>query len=410
MITEREQATERTAETTGRASRNFILLLVIIFMVTFASSMISASPVYFLIKDLAQTPEAIGAAFAALLSIGSVAYIIANFVGGFLSDRIGRKNVIILGTVILAPSLFVYYVVPNVVWMWGIYFVETFSIQMFQPSFQALVADSSKTSSRGKAFGNYNLFWIGSTIPAPLFGGFLVDAVGLRFPFIVASLISVAGLSMSFWLIETSHQTKSAIGVQAGGDVEETVMPFSKVILIFGVMGLLNGLLNGMLSPLIRFYLDFRLHTTSTELGLVFSLGSGLVTTLVQIPGGILTDRVGRKPLMLSSILGVPFMIAMAFTGSVSQFILASAGLVALGNLGTPAYQAWMMDLVPSARRARTSGIINTVTGIGLFIGPQLSNWIYQSQGDIVLPFLVTALPWILQTPFILMLKETKSS
>jgi DHA1 family tetracycline resistance protein-like MFS transporter len=294
--------------------------------------------------------------------------------------------------------------------MWALYFIETFAIQMFQPSFQAMVADSSKTSSRGKAFGNYNLFWIGSTVPAPLFGGFLVDALGLRFPFVAASLIAVAGLFTSFWLAEAHRQPTSTPSAQIDGEVEKTAMPFLDVILIFGIMGLLNGLLNGMLSPLLRFYLDFKLHTTPTELGLVFSLGSGLVTTLVQIPGGILTDKVGRKPLMLSSMLGAPFLIVMAFTGSVSQFILATAGLVALGNLGTPAYQAWMMDLVPSAKRARTTGIINTVTGIGLFIGPLLSTWIYESQGDIVLAFLVTTLPWILQTPLILMLKETKSS
>lgn len=381
-----------------------------IFVVTFASSMISASPIYFLVKDLTQTPEATGAAYSALLSIGSVAYIISNFVSGFLSDRIGRKKVIVLGTVMLAPSLLAYYIVPNVVLMWGVYFVETFAIQMFQPSFQAMVADSSKTSSRGKAFGNYNLFWIGSTVPAPLFGGFLVDALGLRFPFIVASLISVTGLFTSFWLVETSRHPQPVPIVQTDVEDEKPLMPFSRVILIFGVFGLLNGLLNGMLSPLLRFYLDFKLHTTPTELGLVFSLGSGLVTTLVQIPGGILTDRVGRKPLMLISMLGAPFLIAMAFTSSITEFILATAGLVALGNIGTPAYQAWMMDFVQSARRARTTGIINTITGIGLFIGPLLSNWIYESQKDIVLAFIVTTLPWVFQTPLILKLKETKTS
>ncbi len=372
--------------------------------------MVSVSPIYFLVKDLAQTQEATGAAYAALLSVGSVAYIISNFVGGFLSDRVGRKKVITLGTVILAPSLLVYYVVPNVVLTWAVYFVETFAIQMFQPSFQAMVADLSKTSSRGKAFGNFNLFWIGATVPAPLFGGLLIDAVGLRSPFVVASLISVIALFTSFWLVETSSHPQSVPVVQADVEVEEPLMPFSQVILIFGVFGLLNGLLNGMLSPLLRLYLDFRLHTTATELGLVFSLGSGLVTTLVQIPGGILTDRVGRKPLMLFSMLGAPFVIAMAFTSSIPQFILAIAGLVALGNIGTPAYQAWMMDLVHSKRRARTTGIINTITGIGLFIGPLLSNWIFESQGDIVLPFIATAVPWILQIPLILILKETKSS
>jgi MFS family permease len=296
--------------------------------------------------------------------------------------------------------------------MWAVFFIQTFAIQMFQPSFQALVADSSGTRSRGRAFGNYNLFWIGSQIPAPLLGGFLIDTVGLRFPFLLASVISLVGLVTAFGLVEVSHgQTAAQTAASNGGvHVEEPVMPYVQVMLIFGVMAVLNGLLNGMLSPLLKGYLVNRLHTTATELGLAFSIGSGLVTTLVQIPGGMLTDSVGRKPLMLFSMLGAPFVVALAFTGTVPQFILATAGLVAFGNLSAPAYYAWMMDLVPSAKRARTSGIMNTITGMGLFIGPQLSNWIYESQGNIVLAFFATAMPWILQTPLILKLKETKSS
>ena len=65
--------------------RNFILLIIIIFVVTFASSMISASPIYFLIQNFAKTESATGAAYATLVSIGSVAIIIAHFVGGFLA-------------------------------------------------------------------------------------------------------------------------------------------------------------------------------------------------------------------------------------------------------------------------------------------------------------------------------------
>jgi MFS family permease len=285
-----------------------------------------------------------------------------------------------------------------------------FSISLFQPAFTALVADLSKVSSRGKAFGHYNLFWIGSTVPAPLVGGFLADALGLRFPFAIATLISLVALVASFGLVEISHQTTTAENVLAEGEAEKTLMPFASVMLIFGVMGLLTGVLNGMISPLIRIYCIFKLGVNATELGLAFSLGSGLVTTLVQIPGGRLADMVGRKPLMLFSLLGVPFVIAMAYTSSLFEFILASAGLVAFGNLSAPAYYAWLMDLVPSAKRARTSGLINAITGVGMFMGPLFSIWLYQSQPNIALPFIASALPWVFQTPLILKLKETKTT
>jgi len=378
-------------------------------MATFASSMVSASPIPFLVKYLSETEEATAAIFGVMVSMSSVAAIAANFTGGFLADRIGRKIVIALGSAILAPSLFVYTIVPNVFWVIAVHFVQVFSINMFQPALTALVADFSKVSSRGKAFGHYNLFWIGSTVPAPLVGGFLADTLGLRFPFAVAALISLIALVTSLGLVEISHQTTTAENVLAEGDVEKVLMPFALVMLIFGVMGFFNGVLNGMISPLIRIYCIFKLGVSATELGLTFSLGFGLVNTLVQIPGGRLTDSVGRKTLMLFSLLGVPFVIAMAYTSSLFEFILASAGLMAFGNLSAPAYSAWLMDLVPSVKRARTSGLINAITGIGMFIGPLLSIWIYQSQPNIVLPFIATALPWIFQVPLILKLKETKT-
>jgi len=405
---ERTESTVKATESTGYASRNFVLLLVAIFMATFASSMVSASPVFFLVKDFVETEEATAPVFGVLVSVSAVAMIAANFAGGFLADRFGRKRLIALGSAILAPSLFVYTIVPNVFWVIVTYFVQMFSISLFQPAFTAFVADLSKVSSRGRAFGHYNLFWIGSTVPAPLIGGFLADAIGLRFPFALAALISLVALVTSLGLVEISRKATATESVLVESEVEKVAMPFASVMLIFGVMSLLNGLLNGMIAPLIRTYSIFRLGFSATELGLAFSLGSGLVTTLVQIPGGRLTDRVGRKPLMLFSLLGIPFVIAMAYTGSLFEFILASAGLVAFGNLSAPAYYAWLMDLVPSAKRARTSGLTNAITGIGMFIGPQLSTWIYESQPNIVLPFIAAALPWIFQVPLILRLRETK--
>lgn len=399
---------ENEADSANYASHNFILLLVIIFFTTFASSMVSASPVPFLIKNLAGTKEAFAVFIGVLVSVSSIAMITANFAGGFLTDRVGRKRTIGLGSGILVTSLFAYAIAPDVFWVIAVYFVQMFAISLFQPAFTALVADMSRLSSRGKAFGRFNLFWIGSAIPAPFVGGFLADNLGLHFPFIVAALMSLIGLVACFGLAGISSEATSTNRASTEVEHERILMPFGRVILIFGTLGLLSGLASGLLAPLNRLYPINELHVNATELGLAFSIGTALMTTLVQIPGGRLTDKYGRKPIMLFSLLGTPFVIALAYTHSLSEFILAAAGMTAFGNIAAPAYQAWQMELVPRSKRALASGLINAVTGVGMFLGPFISIWLYQSQPSITIAFIAAALPWVLQIPPILKLKETK--
>jgi DHA1 family multidrug resistance protein-like MFS transporter len=396
------------ANSTSRQSRNFILLLIIIFFTTFASSMVSASPIPFLLKNLAVTKESFAFFIGLMASISSVAMITANFAGGFLADRIGRKATIGFGAGMLAPSLFAYTITPSAFWVITLYFVQMFSISLFQPAFTALVADMSIMSSRGKAFGWFNLFWIGSAIPGPFIGGLLVDSLGLHFPFIMGGLVSLVGLVACLGLAGIPSRATSAHEVVSEVENENNLMTFGKVILIFGMVGMLSGLASGLIIPLTRLYPIEVLQVTATELGLIISLGSALVTALVQIPGGGLTDRFGRKKIMLFSLLGAPFVVALAFTRSIFEFTLIFAGMSGFGNIAGPAYSAWQMELVPCSRRAMASGLINALTGIGMFFGPFLSIWLYQSQPSATLAFVVAAIPWVLSIPPILKLKETR--
>jgi DHA1 family multidrug resistance protein-like MFS transporter len=371
--------------------------------------MVSGSAVFFLLKSLAVTPEATTAFIGVLVSVSSLAMISGSFVGGFLADRVGKKLTIGLACVVLAPSLFVYSIVTSVFLVVLVYSVHMFAMSLFQPAFTAFVADLSRLSSRGKAFGGFNLFWMISTVPAPLIGGVLVDSVGLRFPFIVGSAVAVVGLVASFGLMSVSGRAIPLHEVSGSEADGKAPVSLARVLWLFGAIAFLNGLVNGLGGPLIRDFPIYKLGVDATQLGLIFSLGSGLATALVQVPGGFLADKFGRKPLTLVSLLGAVFVVGLAFTGSVYEFILVSVGLFAFGNLGSPAYQAWLMELVVDTRRAKAWGFMNAVMGAGSFFGPFVSTWLWQTQTWVAVPFIVAAVPWILQVPPILKLVETKT-
>lgn len=389
-------------------SRNYLLLLAVVFLTTFASSMVSGSAVFFLVKSLAVTAGATTTFIGVLVAVSSLAMISGSFVGGFLADRVGRKLTIGLACLVLIPSLFVYSVVDSVLLVVLVYFVHMFAMSLFQPAFTAFVADLSRLRSRGRAFGGFNFFWMISTVPAPLIGGALVDTVGLRFPFMVGSMVAVIGFLASFGLVSVSGKTVSVSAASESKATWKAPMALDKVLWFYGAIAFLTGLANGLAGPLIRDFPIYRLGVDATQLGLIFSLSSGLATALVQVPGGLLADKFGRKPLMLVSVLGAPFVVGLAFTGSVYEFILVGLGLFAFGNIGSPAYQAWLMELVQDTRRVKVWAFANAVMGVGMFLGPFISTWLWQTQTWVAIPFTVAIVPWIVQVPLILKLVETK--
>ena len=122
-----------------------------------------------------------------------------------------------------------------------------------------------------------------------------------------------------------------------------------------------------------------------------------------------MTDKYGRKRLNLISQAGVVFVVAFAFTSSVFQFILVSIGLFGVGGISLPAYQCWLSELVEDSKRAKTVGLTNAVMGVGNFIGPFISTWLWQTRTWIAFPFIIAAIPWIIQIPPLLKIKETKT-
>jgi DHA1 family tetracycline resistance protein-like MFS transporter len=147
----------------------------------------------------------------------------------------------------------------------------------------------------------------------------------------------------------------------------------------------------GMLLPLLPFYAE-KLHASPAAIGLLFSSYS--LTQLLFSPLlGRLSDRVGRRPLMLVSILGsAAAHLMFAFAGSFALLVLArSLAGVAASNYSIA--QAYMADVSSVENRSKAMGLIGAAFGIGFVLGPALGSILSLTQlGPRAVPLTAAAL------------------
>ena len=126
----------------------------------------------------------------------------------------------------------------------------------------------------------------------------------------------------------------------------------------------------GMILPFLTFYAqEFR--ATPVEIGLLFSSYS--LTQLLCAPLlGRLSDRVGRRPVLLASIAGsVLSYVIFALAPSYAVLLLARAlSGVAAANYAIA--QAYMADVSPPEERSKAMGLVGAAFGLGFVLGPAL--------------------------------------
>ncbi len=126
----------------------------------------------------------------------------------------------------------------------------------------------------------------------------------------------------------------------------------------------------GLVIPLLPFWAE-HLGASALVIGLL-STSFALVQFVFTPMLGALSDRVGRKPIILGSLLieGLSFALT-ALAGSLPLLFVARAiGGLGASNLGSA--QAVVADVTPREGRARAMGMIGAAIGLGFVVGPAL--------------------------------------
>jgi MFS family permease len=116
---------------------------------------------------------------------------------GALSDRIGRRTVILAGWILYAAVYLAFGFATHAWQIWALFVAYGVYYSLTEGAGKALVADLAPAHARGRAFGWYN-FAVGIVaLPSSLAFGALADRFGARVPFTASAALALAA---SLWL------------------------------------------------------------------------------------------------------------------------------------------------------------------------------------------------------------------
>jgi MFS family permease len=319
-----------------------------------------------------------------LVSFG-VVKAFANLFAGRLSDRWGRKHILIAGWLVGLPVPFLIIYAPD--WEWIVFANILLGVNqgLCWSTTVIMKIDLVGPKQRGLAMGLNEFAGYLAVSLAAAATGFLAASYGLRpAPFYPGIAIAVAGLLFSiFFVRETLPHTQVEAGPAMNNtDLDRARLSFRQVFWLtswkdrnlFSVSqaGLVNNLNDGMMWGLFPIFLA-SFGAPLTQIGVLAATYPG-VWGVSQLVTGALSDRIGRKWLIAGGMWCQAAGIAVLVAGrSFGPWYL---GAVLLG-VGTamvyPTLLAAISDVAHPTWRASAVGVYRLWRDLGYAIGALLA-------------------------------------
>jgi MFS family permease len=135
-----------------------------------------------------------------------------------------------------------------------------------------------------------------------------------------------------------------------------------------------------MRASLFPLYAGMVLGMDSGSIGAILTAGS-VFTILINLPSGALSDRVGKKRLLIPGLLTLAVgNFVLLFTNSTLGFVVATV-LVSMGVLSNSMLSALVADLVPEPLVGKGMGMYRFTADLGVVLGPLILGLVFDNLG-----------------------------
>lgn len=323
------------------------------------------------------------AAVGMTIAAFGLARMVLNIPVGLLSDRFGRRLVLVGGPIVVAAGSFLSGT-ANELWLLLVWrFVSGAGSAMYMTGAAAFVTDIADDRTRGRMLGLNQASLLIGTSMGPALGGLIAQVADFRTPFFVVGALSASCAIWAFRSIPESNpqarREESAAARLPGSSVWRdtwslmTSLPFFLISIVTLAVFLTRTGGRQTVLPLLG---ADRFDMTPGAIGLLFTMMS-LLNLFATPYAGTLADRFGRKAVIVpSSLLTVVSIVMFALSGSVLfLFVAGFVNGVATGFSG-PAPAAYAADIAPARARGFAMGVYRTYGDLGFVIGPPLLGWL----------------------------------
>ena len=354
-----------------------------------------------------------------LFAIFALSSFIGAFPGGALTDRFGRKGIIIFSLISTSLSTLLMGFVNEFQLFLVVAFISGIFTDVGGPAYEAVFMDLLPEEKRASGFGIRRVAFNLAIVIGPVIGGFIAARSYLAL-FIIDAIVSGIVALMVFLLIPETKP--AAMEGKAQESTAQTFKGYLRVLrdgkfMAFTLVCLLTWLVYMNMNTTLGVYLRDQHGVPESGYGSLISINAAMVV-LMQFP---ITRRIEKNPPMLMMALGVFFIaFGLLLYGFVSTYLLFAVAIAILtvGEMVTiPIANAVVASFAPEEMRGRYNFIYGNSWGISFAVGPYLAglvmdhydpNWLWYACGIVglaaVLGFLT--LHWTIQTKSILLTQE----
>ena len=136
--------------------------------------------------------------------------VLSSLFGGDLSDRLGRKRLIVSGWVLYAAVYAGFAFVSNTASLWILFLIYGIYFGLAEGAEKALVADLVRPEQRGTAYGLYNLAFGVTVFPASFLMGMIWDWKGPTVAFLVSAVMGATAAALLLLFVRPHRQVRNA--------------------------------------------------------------------------------------------------------------------------------------------------------------------------------------------------------